>query len=70
MKEVKVLKNISKDTLLVKVNGIKKEVKAGDTFETPKYKELLRMYKSRFEIVEKVEKVEKKVEKKRGKKAD
>lgn len=63
-KKLKV-KNISKETLLVRVDGVKKEIKPGEVFETKKAKELVRLYKSRFVIVFENEKVEDKKEEKK-----
>lgn len=61
-KEVKTLRNKSKESLIVRIDWVKKEIKAWATFETHKAKELLRLYKEKFELVEKASKNEVKKE--------
>ena len=48
---IKTLKNISNEALLVTTVNGKETVDAGATFETAKADELLRNYKSLFELV-------------------
>ena len=67
-KEVKTLRNKSKESLIVRIDWVKKEIKAWATFETHKAKELLRLYKEKFELVEKASKNEVKKEEVKEKK--
>ena len=67
MKKLETLKNKSKETLIVRINWVKEEIKAWETFATYKAKELLKFYKDKFE---KVELSEKKAEKKEEKKVE